>query len=96
MSPTSKSPGSGERAIGIETVRERIQQIFLAAGPPADTQMSETVLLDDEFYVGRRFRIAELHVDWRVKSNELEVVRSDGSRERLEVNPIDPAERRAA
>lgn len=59
-------------------VRENVRQIVAEHGvDPQD--MSESILIRDGYYCGRRFQLDGLQAVWFVEENELKVYNADGS-----------------
>ena len=55
----------------VEQARQEFSQLLASCGASDDEPISESMLIRDGFYVGRRFRHGDVEGIWLVDSDEL-------------------------
>lgn len=61
----------------LNQIRGRVSQALAAMGV-ATTDMSETILIRDGHYCGRRFQAEQGHAVWFLEENQIKVYLTDG------------------
>lgn len=62
-----------------ETVRDRVRKILGQMGADPEDHLSETVLIRDGHYCGRRFEIDGMSAVWFIEENQIKCFCQDGS-----------------
>ena len=62
-----------------EAIRNRVRSIFKTCGAASDEEMSESLLIRDGYFCGRRFEMDGLCAVWFVEEDELKVYDRDGA-----------------
>jgi hypothetical protein len=63
----------------LQYVRELVRAGFTQLGAGEGLQVSESILLRDGLYCGRRFQTGDVHAVWFVEEDELKIYAEDGS-----------------
>lgn len=63
----------------IEQIRLLVATQFEGMGGERDTTISETLLIRNGFYCGRRFRLSNLEAVWFFEEKQLKIYAHDGS-----------------
>ena len=77
-----------------EQIRGRIQDLLSDIGA-AEGALSETVLIRDGYYCGRRFELDGLSAVWFIEENQIKCFSRDGSLHTV-VDAVTEVQRRAA
>ncbi len=63
----------------LERVRELIQKKMQIHGATLDPPPTESILIRDGFFCGRRFTSAQIHAVWFHEENQVKFHRQDGT-----------------
>jgi hypothetical protein len=68
-----------QHPLQIEQIRRLVATRFERMGGPPDAGISETLLIRNGFYCGRRFRLSNLEAVWFFEEKQLKIYARDGS-----------------